>query len=99
MRKRKFWNGKEWYALLKSFGRDEDLSDKIAIPLLRLIESIPGKLAFSMDDSYIRVIQILSRTQPFSKIEKVWRFAWNLGWDTKPSISGDSVDALDCCQG
>ena len=92
--KRKFWNGKEWYALLKSFGRDEDLSDEIAMPLLRLIKVIPDKLALSLDDSYIRVIQILSRTQPFSKIEKVWRFAWNLGWDPRPSISGDSVDAL-----
>lgn len=92
--KRKFWNGKEWDALLKSFGRNEDLSNEVAIPLLRLIESIPEKLALSLDYSYISVIQILSRTQPFSKIEKVWRFAWNLGWDPKPSISGDSVDAL-----
>ena len=89
------WNKSEWAQLLNNFDGNKDLPDKVAIQLLRWLESMPSKLVFALERNYTYAMKIISRTQPFSKMEKAWRLAWELGWDPSPSVFGDHVDALD----
>ena len=89
------WNKSEWAQLLNSFSGDKDLPDKVAVQLLRWLESMPSELAFALERDYTRVLQVISRTQPFSKMEKAWRLAWGFDWDPPaPSVFGNHADAL-----
>ena len=88
------WNKSEWAQLLYNLDGNKDLPDKVAVQLLRWLELMPDELAFALERNYTRTLQVISRTQPFSKMEKAWRLAWGFDWDPSPSISGYHVDAL-----
>ena len=88
------WNKSEWAQLLNNFDGNKDLPDKVAVQLLRWLESMPSELVFALGRDYTRALQIISRTQPFSKMEKAWRLAWGFDWDPSPSVFGDHADAL-----
>ena len=87
--KRGVWKEREWSLFLNGFDRDQGIPDKIAIRLIRLLEAMPDELALALVRDCVRAMQIISRTQPFSELERAWHRAWEFDLALRPTISSD----------
>ena len=89
--KREFWDRDKWSPFLFSFGGDKNILDGLAARLIRLLEAMPDELARSCVRDYAYLLEVISRTRPFSEIEAAWRKAWNFDLGTR-SILADAPD-------
>ena len=93
---REIWKELEWSTFLSNFDWNQDIPDKITVRLIRLLETMPDKSAFALVRDYVRTLQIISRTRPFSELEKAWHRAWEFELDDRPTISGNHhISQLD----
>ena len=85
--RRGFWKEHEWTLFLNNFDRNQDIPDKIAVRLTRLLEAIPDESAVALARGCARTMQIISRTLPFSEMERTWHRAWGVDLDDAPTFS------------
>ena len=92
---RKFWQHDKWLLFLRGFESGKDISDEHAVRLIQLLELMPEKLRCGLVRECAQLLQIISRTRPFSEMERVWHRAWECDSDPRPTILGDHTSQLD----
>ena len=85
--KQEFWSRDTWSSFLFGFGGDKNIPGELAARLIRLLETMPDELARSCVQNYAYLLEIISRTRPFSEIEAAWRRAWNFDLDIRPNAA------------
>ena len=86
---RGFWKEREWTWFLNSFGWEQDIPERIAVRLIRLLEAMPDESAFALVQDCARTMQIISRVLPFSEVERAWHRAWEFDLPLSSTDSGD----------
>ena len=84
--RRGFWKEREWSPFLGNFDWNQNIPDDIAVRLIRLLEAMPDESARALARDCARTMQIISRTQPFSELERAWHRAWEFDLDLSPAI-------------
>ena len=91
---REFWNCDKWAPFLIGFGGDKNISDGLAPRLIRMLEAMPDELARPCVRDYASLLQVISRTRPFSEIQAAWRKAWNFDLDARSILANAPGDDL-----